>query len=248
MEKKRAIVFLNEAMQEVYVLETLPHNNNEYPTWYQTIEGVLFKVFGKDSIEYKTFKEAGKIWGLVEDAKTEYLKALRSREAALASIIKTHEILGDEEHAVKTEPKDTAGLPVYLFDRMQFHPRVITSSKSLFETGHYSQAIFEAFKAVNNFVKEKSGLSLDGKDLMAKVFREEDLIIKLNKLKTKSERDEQDGFKFLYMGAMVGIRNPKAHDNVVQTDPYRTLEYLGFASLLMKRVDEGELTGLQKNA
>ena len=49
------------------------------------------------------------------------------------------------------------------------------------------------------------------------------------------------------MGAMVGIRNPKAHDNIIQADPYRMLEYLAFASLLMKRVEEGKVSPLQKN-
>lgn len=139
-------------------------------------------------------------------------------------------------------PEDSAQMANFLFDKMQFHPKVVEASKSLFETGHYAQAIFEAFKAVNNFVKTKTGLPLDGKDLMAKVFREEAPIIRLNELKTTSERDEQEGFKFLFMGAMVGVRNPKAHDNIVQTDPYRTLEYLGFASLLMRRIEEGEVT------
>jgi len=40
---------------------------------------------------------------------------------------------------------------------------------------------------------------------------------------------------------MIGIRNPKAHDNIIQTDPYKTLEYLSFASLLAKKVEESEL-------
>lgn len=138
-------------------------------------------------------------------------------------------------------PENIAKVPNLLFDKMQFHPKVVETSKSLFETGHYAQAIFEAFKAINNFAKEKTGQYLDGKDLMAKVFREQGPLIKLNKLKTQSERDEQEGFKFLFMGAMVGIRNPKAHDNVIQTDPYRTLEYLSFASLLMRRIEEGKV-------
>jgi len=144
-------------------------------------------------------------------------------------------------------PQDTAKLATFLFDKMQFHPRVIAASKSLFESGHYAQATFEAFKAVNNFIKQKTGLNLDGKQLMAKAFNEEGPVIKLNELKTQSARDEQEGFKFLFMGAMEGIRNPKAHDNVVQTDPYRTLEYLGFASLLMKRAEEGKVKRPRKN-
>jgi len=93
--------------------------------------------------------------------------------------------------------------------------------------------VFEAFKAVNNFVKEKSGREdLDGKDLMAQVFNEMSPTIRLSELKTKSEKDEQEGFKFLFMGAMVGIRNPKAHEIEGQKDLYQALEYLLYASFV----------------
>ena len=129
----------------------------------------------------------------------------------------------------------------YLFDKIQLHPRIIKASKSLFHSGHHAEATFAAFKAVNNFTKRKAGKSLDGKDLMAQVFNEDNPIIKINKLTTRSERDEQEGFRFLFMGAMVGIRNPKAHDDIRQIDPYKALEYLAFASLLMRRVTEGKL-------
>jgi len=140
------------------------------------------------------------------------------------------------------KPAEVIGeLSIQLFDKMQFHPRIIRASKSLFNSGHYAEAIFAAFKAVNNFTKKKAGLSLDGKDLMAKTFNEDQPIIKLNKLLTRSELDEQEGFRFLFMGAMVGIRNPKAHDEIRQINLYRTLEYLAFASLLMRRVTEGKL-------
>jgi uncharacterized protein (TIGR02391 family) len=130
-----------------------------------------------------------------------------------------------------------------LFDRMKLHPKIIEASESLFKDGHYASAILEAFKAVNNFVKQKKRQvsptikSLDGKSLMSEVFSEKNPCIKLNDLETQSDVDEQEGFKFLYMGAMVGIRNPKAHDIVQQKDPYNTLEYLAFASLLIKKID-----------
>lgn len=127
----------------------------------------------------------------------------------------------------------------HLFDQMQFHPKVVAVGKSLFETRHYAQAIFEAFKAVNNFAKERANSDLDGKQLMAQAFDEKNPTICLNEGKTQSDKDEQEGFKFLFMGAMVGIRNPKAHDNVSQTDPHKTLEYLALASLLMKRIEDG---------
>jgi uncharacterized protein (TIGR02391 family) len=129
--------------------------------------------------------------------------------------------------------------PIYLFDSMQFHPKIAEASRKLFEDGHYRDAILRALVEVNNFVKTKTGLELDGKALMSQAFRIDNPVIRLNELKTQSERDEQEGFMFLFMGAMVGIRNPKAHDNIIQTDPLRTLEYLALASLLMKRAEEG---------
>jgi uncharacterized protein (TIGR02391 family) len=167
-------------------------------------------------------------------------KALKIIDNAISEM-KSIPITTLDWHDIKVrknkEVKETTPISIPI----QLHPKVLEVSKSLFETGHYSQAIFEAFKAVNNFVKEKTGSSLDGKDLMTKVFREEAPIIKLNELKTQSDKDEQEGFMFLYMGAMVGIRNPKAHENIIQTDPYKTLEYLALASLLMRRVEEGTL-------
>lgn len=199
------------------------------------ILGIKYEVFsyslGSLGLEIGTFDALDGAISLVNEA----IGALESMPLADTEV---------QDVSVTQPPKDAAELPNYLFNRMQFHPRLITSSKSLFETGHYSQAIFEAFKAVNNFVKEKTGLTLDGKALMSKVFDENAPIIKINELLTKSDKDEQEGFKFLFMGAMVGVRNPKAHDEVIQTDPYRTLEYLSLASLLMKRIEEGKVVKL----
>jgi uncharacterized protein (TIGR02391 family) len=128
-----------------------------------------------------------------------------------------------------------------VYDSIKLHPLIVEHSETLFKSGHYASAIFEAFKAVNNYVKQKScKIEFDGKDLMAKVFNKNRPVLKLNDLATISDKDEQEGFMFLFMGAMEGIRNPKAHETVAQKDPYRTLEYLAFASLLAKRVDESK--------
>jgi uncharacterized protein (TIGR02391 family) len=128
-----------------------------------------------------------------------------------------------------------------IFNIMNFHPAIVDASKSPFGTKHYAQAIFEAFKAVDNFVKDKTELLLYGKDLMAQVFNEDSPVIKLNELKTKSHQAKQADFKFIFMGSMLGIRNPEAHDDIIQTDPHRTLKYLGLASLLINTADQGKL-------
>lgn len=242
MNKKEAIEFLKQSLGEIRTLLRLPHDNHDYPLWHKTIEGVLEGVFGQDSGEHRGFSGAQHNSFLDDSQQEGYLKELKLRETALLAIINKHAILGIEESPAKAKPtKESAESPIHLFDKMQLHPRIIKASKSLFNSGHYAEAIFAAFKAVNNFTKRKIGQPLDGKDLMAKAFNEDSPIIKINKLTTRSERDEQEGFRFLFMGAMVGIRNPKAHDDIRQIDPYKALEYLAFASLLMRRVIEGKV-------
>jgi len=125
---------------------------------------------------------------------------------------------------------------ITLFDAMQLHPRIEKASKSLFENQHYAQAIFEAFKAVENFVQDKSNSSLYGTNLMETVFNEENPVIKVPEA-GHYYKDVQRGFKHLFVGAAQAIRNPKAHKDIIQKDPYITLEYLGFASFLIKRID-----------
>ncbi len=73
---------------------------------------------------------------------------------------------------------------------------------------------------------------------MAKAFDQDKPKLQLNPLTSTSDKSEQEGFKLLYMGAMQGIRNPKAHELTAQDDAYRTLEYLALASLLAKRAEE----------
>jgi uncharacterized protein (TIGR02391 family) len=125
------------------------------------------------------------------------------------------------------------------FKMHNIHPTIAKVSKKLFDNKHYSQAIFEAFKKINIMVKVKSDRSdLDGKALMLTVFSVNNPILKFNRLKTQSDRDEQEGFMHLFAGAIMGIRNPKGHEIVIQKDMTRTLSYLSFASLLCHLLNE----------
>jgi len=200
-----------------------------------------------------TGRRSGQIFGLEFDIWAEALRGQWSptRAMALSMLVDAvNEAIGIlqaqpelEKHLGAAASPD---LPNVIFDKMQFHPKIVEVSGSLFKSRHYAPAILQAFIAVNSFARQKTGLSLDGKQLMAQAFSETDPVIRLNQLRTQSDKNEQEGFKFLFMGAMVGIRNPKAHDNIVQTDPFRTLEYIGLASLLMKRAQEGKLRRRRK--
>lgn len=128
--------------------------------------------------------------------------------------------------------------PSTIYDLLQLHPRIQDASEKLFKDSYYPQAVFEAFKTLIILVKEKSGRQdLDGKDLMAKVFSKEKPILAFNELKTEYQKNVQEGFRFLFMGATTAIRNPPAHERITRMDPFEALEYLNFASLLARKVE-----------
>jgi uncharacterized protein (TIGR02391 family) len=108
----------------------------------------------------------------------------------------------------------------------------------MFVDGHYSQAVFEALKALEGRVRKQSGLDLSGRDLMNKAFAGSPPPIDLSVEAGQSGRDEQEGLRFVLMGMIQGIRNPKGHELVRQDDPQRALEYLGAVSVLFRRLDD----------
>ncbi len=242
MDRDKALNFLKEELNEIPKLKTFAWGNQEFKLWRDKILDILEAAFGRKSTEYDRFSSA---WphakGYVSRQK-EYLDELEMRETALKSIIQKYECLGLEEEPIVQEEQGYLESPTHLFDALQLHPKVIEASKSCFITGNYREAILNAFIALTDYVKERTKLETDNKDLMTKAFNVDKPVIKLNSLQEQYERDEQEGFRFLYMGATVGIRNPKAHKLIPQSNPLHTLEYLSFASLLMRRVEEGELT------
>lgn len=120
------------------------------------------------------------------------------------------------------------------------HPSIRHVAERYLESGHPEVAIFEAFKLVNKRVREMTELEADGSDLMGKAFKDDAPAIRLADLSTKTGKDIQAGFRFMFMGAVLGIRNPDAHELFVPLDEEEALEKLGFASLLMRRLDEAQ--------
>lgn len=109
---------------------------------------------------------------------------------------------------------------------------------------HMEVAIFEAFKAVNNRVKEITGLNADGADLMARAFgdeRDPNPPIRLADVSKESGRNIQSGFRFIFMGAVRGIRNPDAHELFEPVSEEEAFEELSLASMLMRRLDDASV-------
>lgn len=156
---------------------------------------------------------------------------------------------GKWKYIQKTPFNSPSGQRIELFARYDFHPRVKEVSLSQFQDGYFKEAIQNALVEVIDQVKikanhpkiEKNGKAyeLDGDDLMNHVFGcdNQTPLISFNALTNSLDRAEQRGLMNLFKGT-VGIRDKKAHLNYVQNDPLKTVEYLSFASLLLRLLDE----------
>jgi uncharacterized protein (TIGR02391 family) len=124
------------------------------------------------------------------------------------------------------------------FVRRNIHLALPVVVQRLFDNAHYSQATFEAFKYLDNTVKRLSGMNKSGKALMMEALKEVSPLIQLTPLADETDRNEQEGFKFIFAGSMIAIRNPRGHEHDVVDDMDVCLDHLGLASLLMRRLEQ----------
>jgi len=171
-------------------------------------------------------------------------------EAILRSVRRLHLEI-DKQGMGRRSPRSTIPLKkqgvVELYDVLIDSKELRNVTRKLFIDGHYVRAVEEAYKCINNTVKLKSGLSADGQDLMNQAFSIKNPILKLNALKTDSERNEQLGYMLSLGGCMTGIRNPRAHEHQLWDSPDVALEMLAWANHLMRIVHKAKrVTRLKK--
>ena len=129
------------------------------------------------------------------------------------------------------------GKPVHPFELRNVHVGFPAKVRKLFDNGHGAEATFHAFKYVEKVVQKHSSSPLNGEKLMMAVFNEAGPAVKLNELANASEQDEQRGYRFIFAGAIVAIRNPGGHEITLSDDPDVCLDHLAFASLLLRRLE-----------
>ncbi len=121
------------------------------------------------------------------------------------------------------------------------HTSITNISKTRFDSGHFADSVEAALKEVNVRVKEiyrtRTGKEDDGASLMKKAFSVNRPVIQLDDIVNETGRNIQQGYMELFSGAMIGIRNPKAHANITITRE-RAIHFLFLSSLLMHKLDE----------
>ena len=231
---QRAIELIGRQLQHFDTVIRLRREDPEVDKWTNTTEQILRAAFGEphgnDHEMLHKFKTAGAIYMFTTGTPDSYFEevyreGMATKKAILESCLDQLQILA---------PPIARVAP----GQYQFHPEIERVSGELFRDGHYKQAALEAYIRVIDDVKQRSGLALDGDNLMNQVFgcTNRTPVLRFNSLSTDAERDEQNGFMFVFKG-IVGLRNSKAHSNRLFNDPMRAHEYLAMASVLMRLLE-----------
>lgn len=124
------------------------------------------------------------------------------------------------------------------FEERNIHEKLPKKVRTLFDDGHYAESTFNAFKFVDKTVEKLAHSSQSGYKLMMDVFDKANPKLKLTPLTTTSEKDEQEGYRFIFAGSVWAIRNPRGHEFDLEDDPDTCLDHLSFASMLLRRLEQ----------
>ncbi len=120
-----------------------------------------------------------------------------------------------------------------LYDALITDPTLKAATRKLFKDEHYWDAVGKAYLVVNNAVKMRAKSTYDGVALMNHAFSEKNPILGITSRKTESEKNEHNGYRSIFAGAMLGIRNPHHHEDL-RDEPEAALEMLMMANHLLR--------------
>lgn len=119
------------------------------------------------------------------------------------------------------------------------HVEVLRYCRAEIIQQNYFHAVLEAVKGVAERIRQDTGLTTDGADLVTAAFGVKAPLLALNSLTTDSEKSEQKGFTQLLVGLFGMVRNPLAHAlKITWLMPEQdALDVLTMVSLIHRKLD-----------
>lgn len=240
-EIEMAITKLTRRIEDVKALETqkVVWEDQRKDDVEFSIRETIREIFGQNSPEFNKYRyceiwDGGHYMMRTGEEQNSFESGIKKTVLMLEGLIKRiEEKRGDLSIDVTARIKTT-------FEGSDLHQRIANVAHDLYADGHYFNAVSNSTIALVNYVKEKSGrFDLDGAPLMTTVFSKNKPILSFNDLVDQTDFDEQEGMMHLFLGVVLGIRNPRAH-NLFDDDPQRALEYIVLISHLAKRLDESK--------
>ncbi len=164
----------------------------------------------------------------------------------------------DESEMTEEKQSEVVGMlhtliPEYAYYHWRhIHNTVQNASYTDYQNKDYYRAVEESIKRYEATVQSKSGRDEDGAKLMNSVFGKEKSILSVSSNYKKSDGGEfcdstkaniEEGQKFLSSGMMSGVRNPLAHEEIIELNSSGLfseddcLDMLSLLSHLFRRLD-----------
>jgi len=217
--------------------ENVPHDDQRIRTVQEAIRTTILEIFGSNSPEYRSHEHHtiwhGSMFVGMDDHELQQgvMEGCRQTVKMLEGLIAVLEEKRAEHQEDPTSRVRSA------FMGLDLHSRIGSACVDTYKDGHYREAVLNASIALVNYVKEKSGQhGLDGAPLMRSVFSLKKPILAFNPLADQTDFDEQEGMMHLFEGAVMALRNPRAHDLDADSAEF-ALEYIAFLSLLAKKLE-----------
>lgn len=119
------------------------------------------------------------------------------------------------------------------------HPDVLKFCKAELLQDNYFHAVFETTKSVADKIRDLSGLTSDGNELIDYVFSVTNPILLINNLITETEKSEHKGFANLLRGFFGMFRNTTAHAPKIKwsINEDDALDIMTLASFFHRKLD-----------
>lgn len=246
----QAMLAIPKLQRRLDDLKQWPAPSSPEDAWSQSsalatkINATVREVFGADTVEAaeRSISVTQFTYNIMHfDRPAPFSKNLEAFENGRKSAIIHLQAILDLviEKAEDATPSSAHQRVLKAYQGLDLHPAIADAASELYIDGHYSNAIEDAVKALNNLVRLKSGLELDGDKLMTTAFSVEKPRICFNDLIDQSDKDEQRGFMMMFAGAVAGLRNPRAH-KLIKDDAERALEFIAYISLLAKIIGDAK--------
>lgn len=111
--------------------------------------------------------------------------------------------------------------------------------QSTYESGNYCHSILDAMHYLSNVLRDKTGADGDGKALVGQALGGESPRLRINKLQTETEKNEQQGIESILRGMYQAIRNPRSHEQI-EDDQETADSIIYFINYLLRVIERSE--------
>ena len=133
-----------------------------------------------------------------------------------------------------------------LFTKENYNPALVDAAGDRISNGAYTDAVLAGIRCLSDTLRMVGGTEGDGAQLVGQVLGGSAPLFALSKLQTIAEKDEQKGIEQLIRGIYQGIRNPRSHEEIVDSEEY-AIKVLTLIDLcltyLARKVQEFDVQG-----